>query len=144
MTDAKLRSVRGQALVEFALVLPMILILLVGILEFARAWNAHQVITDAAREGARIAVVADQPPIDSMTKKTMVRNAISRALSNAAIDPSKATVTVKGNGDGSGAQTTVNIQLPYHFTFFGPIIKMASGTGQPDVQLKTSYVMRNE
>jgi Flp pilus assembly protein TadG len=122
----------------------MILILLVGILEFARAWNAHQVITDAAREGARIAIVADQPPIDSMTKKTMVRTAISRALSNAAIDPSKATVTVKGNGDGSGAQTEVNIQLPYHFTFFGPIIAMASGHGQPDIQLKTSYVMRNE
>ncbi len=144
MIRAKLTSERGQALVELALVLPMILILLVGILEFARAWNAHQVITDAAREGARIAIVADQPPIDSMTKKTMVKAAISKALNNAAIDPSKATVTVNGNGDGSGAQTTVNIQLPYHFTFFGPIIKMATGTGQADIKLKTSFVMRNE
>ena len=37
----------GQALVEFALILPVILLLVVGMLEFARAWNLHQVMTDA-------------------------------------------------------------------------------------------------
>ena len=43
----------GQALVEFALIMPFLLLFLVGIVEFGRAWNQHQVITDAAREGAR-------------------------------------------------------------------------------------------
>jgi Flp pilus assembly protein TadG len=47
------RPRRGQALIEFALILPVILLLVVGMLEFARAWNLHQVMTDAAREGAR-------------------------------------------------------------------------------------------
>ena len=51
------RDERGQALVEFALILPIILLLVVGMLEFARAWNLHQVMTDAAREGARRAVI---------------------------------------------------------------------------------------
>ena len=50
---------RGQALVEFALVLPLVLLLVVGMLEFARAWNLHQTMTDAVREGARRAVLAD-------------------------------------------------------------------------------------
>ena len=46
-----MRGDEGQALVEFALILPVILLLVVGMLEFARAWNLHQALTDAAREG---------------------------------------------------------------------------------------------
>ena len=49
----------GQALVELALILPVILLLVVGMLEFARAWNLHQALTDATREGARRAAVQD-------------------------------------------------------------------------------------
>jgi hypothetical protein len=57
---------KGQALVEFALVLPLVLLLVVGMLEFARAWNLHQTLTDAVREGARRAVLADGWPADSV------------------------------------------------------------------------------
>jgi hypothetical protein len=52
----------GQALVEFALTIPILLILVLGVVEFARAWSAYQVITDAAREAARTAVV-DNPSV---------------------------------------------------------------------------------
>ncbi len=57
---------KGQAMVEFALVLPVVLLLVVGMLEFARAWNLHQSMTDAVREGARRAVLADTWPVDSV------------------------------------------------------------------------------
>ena len=50
---------RGQALAEFAMVLPLILFFIAAILEFGRAWNIKQAVTDAAREGARYAVVMD-------------------------------------------------------------------------------------
>lgn len=53
------RDESGAAMVEFALVVPVLLMILVGIIEFGRAWNRQQVITDAAREGARRAVVRD-------------------------------------------------------------------------------------
>jgi Flp pilus assembly pilin Flp len=53
------RDESGAAMVEFALVVPLLLMILVGIMEFGRAWNLQQVITDAAREGARRAVVRD-------------------------------------------------------------------------------------
>jgi Flp pilus assembly protein TadG len=46
-------------MVEFALVVPLLLTILVAIMEFGRGWNLQQVITDAAREGARRAVVRD-------------------------------------------------------------------------------------
>ncbi len=47
----------GQSLVEFALVIPIFLLVLFGILEFGRLWETMNVMTGAAREGARIAAV---------------------------------------------------------------------------------------
>jgi hypothetical protein len=48
---------RGQALVEFALVLPILLILLLGVLDFGRAIAAYNSVSNAARSGARVAIV---------------------------------------------------------------------------------------
>jgi Flp pilus assembly protein TadG len=48
---------RGQALVEFALIIPLFLLLLVGIFDLGRAVFAYNTLTNAAREGARLAIV---------------------------------------------------------------------------------------
>jgi Flp pilus assembly protein TadG len=48
---------RGQSLVEFALVLPILLILLLGILDFGRAVAAYNGVSNAARTGVRVAIV---------------------------------------------------------------------------------------
>jgi Flp pilus assembly protein TadG len=82
------RYPKGQATVEFALVLPLLLLLMVGMLEFARAWNLHQTLTDAVREGARRAVLANTDPVDS------VYAPIWRYLSQAGYDPSYASMGV--------------------------------------------------
>src|SRR6185312_16248181 len=50
-------SRRGQALVEFALVLPIFILLLVGIFDFGRAIYAYNTISNAAREAVRVGVV---------------------------------------------------------------------------------------
>jgi Flp pilus assembly protein TadG len=47
----------GVAAVEFALILPVLALLLFGILEFGRVWSQYQVFQGAAREGARCAAV---------------------------------------------------------------------------------------
>ena len=52
-----LRSERGTAILETALTLPLLLLVSVGIFEFGRAYQTWQVITNAAREGARVAVL---------------------------------------------------------------------------------------
>lgn len=51
------RSSRGQAILELALVLPVLLLLVFGIVEFGRIFHAYLVVTQAAREGARVGVV---------------------------------------------------------------------------------------
>lgn len=48
---------RGQSLAEFALVLPVLLLLFMGILDFGRAVFAYNTLSNAAREGARVAIV---------------------------------------------------------------------------------------
>ncbi|MEN6328104.1 MAG: TadE family protein [Syntrophomonas sp.] len=57
----KMRSLlfreEGQSLVEFAMVLPLLLLLLMGIIEFGRIISAYMVINNLAREGARFAAV---------------------------------------------------------------------------------------
>ena len=55
MTKRIKKSEKGQSMVEFALVLPLLLILLFGILEFGLIFNSYLTITHASREGARIA-----------------------------------------------------------------------------------------
>jgi Flp pilus assembly protein TadG len=54
----RLRNEEGQAIVEFALVLPLLMGLLLGIVQFGVIFNNYETITDAARVGARQAIVA--------------------------------------------------------------------------------------
>ena len=54
---ASSRRTRGQALVEFALVIPLFLLMLVALFDLGRAVFAYNTLTNAAREGARLAIV---------------------------------------------------------------------------------------
>ena len=54
----KLRSQQGASVVEFALILPLLVVLIFGIIEFSLALYDKAIITNASREGARVGVVA--------------------------------------------------------------------------------------
>lgn len=142
---------RGQALVEFALVAILLLILIVGVFEFGRALNAHQVITLAAREGARRAVIAD-----GNTDTTLITFAIREAIHTSAFDPDSATITFPCFDSATGTETgghcfktgqgnitSVRIQFPYRFPFLSPLIAIATGTNGR-VTLETVARFRNE
>ena len=51
------RRSRGQALAEFALVMPMMLVMAIGVVDFGRVLWAQDIVSNAAREGARYAIV---------------------------------------------------------------------------------------
>jgi Flp pilus assembly protein TadG len=120
---------RGQALIELALILPVILILVIGMLEFARAWNLHQALTDATREGARRAVLAN-----AVWDQDSVRAAVWRGLAQAGYEPQFATVTIGGAWKTSGQNVNVNVQFPYRFWVlpFRTIV------------MRSTFTMRNE
>jgi Flp pilus assembly protein TadG len=127
----------GQALVEFALVVPILLLLIVGLAEFSRAWNTKQVLTDVARESLRSAVVANP----DFTYQAML-NVIDQALVRASLDPERASVSVDGWKAGTGTPARVRIEYRYELGFFGALAGWA--TGERTLMLSTSFVMRNE
>ena len=132
-------SESGQALTEFALVMPVVLLLLIGIIEFGRAWNVQQVMTDAAREGARHGVLANP----AITQQSVI-GTINAALARAAIDTNTTQITLTGFGAGTGTLLTVDVQYPYQFRFLGALINLANLGQNGYVVLKTQFVMRNE
>jgi Flp pilus assembly protein TadG len=127
----------GQALVEFALIMPFLLLFLIGIIEFGRAWNEHEVLTDATREGARVAAVwnPDATAAD-------VDNAVLAILAANHMDPDKAKITKPGWDDDTGADVTVTVTYPYQFVFFGALARWA--LGDRTVVLSSTFIMRNE
>jgi Flp pilus assembly protein TadG len=131
------RSERGQALVEFALVVPILLLIILGLVEFARAWNTQQVLTDVAREGLRNSVVANP----NYTYDEL-RSQIDQALVRASLDPQKADVTVEGWKTGTGTPARIRIDYLYDFGFVAPLLGWASD--DRSLALSTSFVMRNE
>lgn len=127
----------GQAVVEFALIMPFLLLFLVGIIEFGRAWNQHEVLTDATREGARKAAVFD-PKIT----QDSVLNSIKRVLASNHMAPDSATITLAGWDAGSGDDVTVSVSYPYRFIFFGAVANWALGSRK--ILLTSKFIMRNE
>lgn len=61
MTRHRKRRSRGQALVEFALIIPIFLLILVALFDLGRAVFAYNTLTNAAREGVRMAIVNQDP-----------------------------------------------------------------------------------
>ena len=127
---------KGQALVELALVLPVILLLVVGMLEFSRAWNLHQALTDATREGARRAAVADT----KMDVRDSVYAAVWRGIVQAGYDPREAGSTYQvvikpdANWKQTGENITVDVTFPYRFWVL-PF---------RDITMRSTFTMRNE
>jgi Flp pilus assembly protein TadG len=127
----------GQALVEFALVSPLLLLLILGMVDFARAWSAYEVITYEARMGARMAVV-DNPG----TTEADVIQAIGDGLARGSLDPALATISIGGFRAGRGTPAEVQIDYPFSLVFAGRFLGWLSGS--EDLVLSTLFVMRNE
>ena len=131
------RGESGQALVEVAIALPILLALLIGIFEFARAYNVKQVITNAAREGAREAVLPS-------ATTTVVDSVVDARLGDANIF--SATVNIGSIGVPTGDPVSVSVSVDYTFVFIGPILRLLSpGASDPGtITLNAMATMRKE
>lgn len=90
----KARTDRGAVAVEFALILPVLLLIVVGTIEFGRVYSQVQVYNGAAREGARCAAVMASEVADCNTL-TEVQTRINDA-SDPYANPPAATITPTG------------------------------------------------
>lgn len=134
----------GQALAEIAIALPLLLLMLIGIWEFARAYQIQQVVVNAAREGAREVVLPTQGTTGTIASATttvdnyLAAGAIAGA--SVAFTPSDETAHT------TGAPITVQVSVPYSFALIGPLIELATGNsgGPGDITLSSQATMRHE
>ena len=142
------RGERGAALLEMALTLPLLLLVCVGILEFGRAYQTWQVLTNAAREGARIAVLQGMSDdvVRNRVKEYMAAGQLPKANDAAVtIDINRNQTVSIGTGTASASQITVN--YPFDFVVLDPIAKLATGQGSATpstLNMVASATMRNE
>ncbi len=109
------RCDRGTQLVEFALVLPLLLFISLGIIEGSSFIRVHQIINNAAREGARISTLPENrgntPDIVQAVVDYAGRNGVTLTAGNVTIDQTK-IVTPAGGTSMSASQVDVTCGYP--------------------------------
>jgi Flp pilus assembly protein TadG len=127
---------KGQNLVEFALILPVFLLLVVGMAEFGRGWMTRNILTGAAREGARVAAV--EP--DSASSIAQGLAAATAVLNAAGILVPPAIVTVNTNPPTSFPAVKVDVR----YTISVLIAGFIPGLPGPTFDLTGTATMRRE
>ena len=120
---ARLRSNRGTALLETAMTLPLVLLVSVSIFEFGRAYQTWQVLTNASREAARIAVLpgTTDADINARVQAYLAAGQISNPQSaTVGIDRTK-TVSI---GLGTAPATQITVNYPFSFMMLNPVAKL--------------------
>ena len=142
---ARLKSDRGTALLEMALTLPLLLLVSIGIFEFGRAYQYQQVITNAAREGARVAVLPSQPDgaVQARVYNYLTAGMISNP-SSAKVEVATTQVAIGGGNTVPGSRVTVT--YPYSFMVLQPVARLVvkSSTVGKAIPLIAAAEMRNE
>lgn len=135
------RRENGQNLVEFAVIVVLLLALVLGICEFGRVWMTFQVVTNASREGARLAAL---PTGFSTTSDVVTR--VNNYLTSANLDISRASVTAANVDGATGTDAVVTVQYTTDLLFLGPVVRLLDpGSTLPGTLMLTgSATMRNE
>ena len=151
--EAMIEDENGGSLIEFAIIAPLLFVILFGIIEFGVLLYDKAMLTNASREGARAGIVYDfdstagtnhpdnatiiatvqqycQDYLISFDSSSAVNIAISRAGSSSL--------------DSAGDQLTVNVTYPFRFLVFSNILALLGGDINDNLNLQAETVMRME
>lgn len=147
---------KGSALVEFALTVPLLLVVIAGIVDFGFVFQRYEVITNAAREGARLASLPEYQTNTAMIQDR-VRSYVQQGLSlnttalNTVVPVGNVVVTNTPFDVTDGAGTTYTVQattvaVTYNHTFLllQPILGLINKTWGTTIALTATSQMRNE
>jgi len=124
-----LKNQKGQGLVEFALILPVLILILMAIIEFGFMFNSYLTLSNGVREAGRSAALG----ADDATVELRLREAAS------SLDGSQLAITVTPAHRSRGDQITV--EATYTYQFLTPIISGIFGSG---VTLESDIKVRME
>jgi len=138
----RIRNQKGAALLETAITIPLILAVCVAIFEFGRAYQTWQVITNAAREGARVAILTE-------STDAQVTSAVRNYMQSGQLpNYSTAGVTVARTVPfGANTASQITVSYPFNFTVLNPVMRLlnsSSNTGNGTTMMTSTALMRNE
>jgi Flp pilus assembly protein TadG len=143
-----LRSERGAELIELALVLPLLLLVFAGIVDFGLLLQRMLTVSNAAREGARIAVLAN-----STYTQTDVQNRVTdyvrQGTGDNTLSPTTVLTPVTLDPDGGGpkppfAAAQVTVSLTHNYLVLGPVSGFFGGGSFSSITLTARSTMRIE
>jgi Flp pilus assembly protein TadG len=130
---------------ETALTLPLLLLVSVSIFEFGRAYQTWQVLTNAAREGARVAILPNSTVSEVQSRVTAYMQ------SGQLPDYASATISVDQNqtlaiGANNASASVVTVAYPFNFIVLNPVAQLVSRGSSlgAALTLTASAEMRNE
>jgi Flp pilus assembly protein TadG len=137
-------SERGAELIELALVLPILLLVFASIVDFALMFQRFLVVSNAAREGARIAVLPGYTQQDVQNRVTQyVREGIGddtvtpiAVLAPVSIDPPGPTPAFPA--------ARVTVTMTHNYLVLGPVAGLLGGSFTPSISLSARSTMRIE
>jgi hypothetical protein len=135
------RSQSGQDLIEMAIVTPILLLLVMGIVDFGFLFMRLLVLTNAAVEGARVATLPGYLAQDAQTRAIdYARN--GGVPTNPVV--TVANVTLPGAGGGTWPGVTVTVQHVYRLQFIAPMVTLVGGSMAANVTLTGRSTMRRQ
>ena len=134
-------SESGAELIEFALVFPTLLVVMLGIIDFGFLFQRYEVVTNAAREGARVAILPGYANAD-------VEARVNQYLASGGLTGTSSVVVGPAQPVAVGSQCItlrpVTVAYDYEFAFVGPLIGLVGGTGLGTKTLHATSSMRSE
>jgi Flp pilus assembly protein TadG len=116
LTRLQIRNQRGQTMTEFALVAPLLLFLLLGVIQFGIVFNNYITLTDAVRAGARKGAVGR--PLSQPA------SAVDQQVRRAATDLKSSALNVTVNSTwAAGSDVSVTATYPYEIKLLGLVVK---------------------
>ncbi len=137
----RLASERGAELVEFALAMPILLVILAGILDMGFLFKNYAIVTNAAREGARMAAL---PGWDEPAVITRVNTYLTAGGYDGTATTVVAPVVLATAGGRSISGIKVTVAAPHTFIILGPMLALISSSEFSNTTLHAAATMRVE
>lgn len=132
----KLKREDGQSMVEFALILPIFLLILCGIIDFGWLFYNQLSLNNACREGARYAVVHTAENADTQAIINHIENLSTNVFANDGVD---ITVTYSAPSDPTSGDITVSMEAD--ISFFTPVLSTVLGK---EKTIESTVIMKVE
>ena len=127
----KFNNKNGTAILEFAIVLPLLILILMGIIEFSLVLYDKAILTNASREGARAGIVSQVPRVTDAGIRTVVRNYCQTFLvtfgSDTLEDADIIISPASRDGLPFGTDLTVTVNYRYDFLVLPSFMTIAMG-----------------